>query len=95
MSDKCTLCAQLREVGEVPACIRNCSGSALYYGDINDPDSEVSRLLAGVDPAHIHTLRDFGNGPTVRYILRNAQWKDVMPQDCIEHSVWKKGVSKA
>lgn len=93
--DKCTLCAQLREVGETPACVRNCSGSALHYGDINDPDSEVSKLLAETDPAHIHTLRDEGNGPTVRYILRNAEWKDVLPQDFVEHSAWKKGGRKA
>ena len=46
VSDKCTLCAQLRQVGDIPACVRNCSGSVLYYGDINDPDSQVSQLLA-------------------------------------------------
>ena len=95
VADKCTLCAQLREKGEDPACVRNCSGSALHYGDINDPDSDVSKLLAETDPAHIHTLRDFGNAPTVRYILRHAEWKDILPQDCIEHSAWKKGGRKA
>lgn len=95
VADKCTLCAQLREEGELPACVQNCSGSALYYGDINDPNSEVVRLLAETDPAHIHTLRDTGTGPSVRYILRNADWKDVLPQDCVEHSAWKKGGRKA
>ena len=43
--DKCNICAQLRAVGETPACVRNCPGRALHVGDINDPDSEVSRLL--------------------------------------------------
>ena len=95
VADKCTLCAQLREVGDTPACVRNCSGSALHYGDINDPNSEVSKLLAETDPAHIYTLRETGTNPTVRYILRHAEWKDVLPQDCIEHSVWKKGGRKA
>ncbi len=95
VADKCNICAQLREVGDIPACVRNCSGSALHYGDINDPDSEVSRLLAETDPKYIHTLQDFGNGPTTRYILRHADWVDVLPQDCIEHSAWKKGGRKA
>ena len=73
----------------------SCAGSALHYGDINDPDSAVSKLLAETDPKYIHTLRDEGNGPTVRYILRSADWVDVLPQDCVEHSVWKKGGRKA
>ncbi len=94
VADKCTLCAQLREVGDTPACVRNCSGSALHYGDVNDPNSEVSKLLAGTDPAHIHTLRDMGNAPTVRYILRHADWVDVLPQDCVEHSAHRKGGRK-
>ena len=95
VADKCTLCEQLRAVGDIPACVRNCSGSALHYGDINDPDSQVSKLLAETDPKYIHTLRNEGNGPTVRYILRSADWVDVLPQDCVEHSVWKKGGRKA
>ncbi len=94
VADKCTLCVQLRDVGDTPACVRNCSGGALHYGDVNDPDSAVSQLLAQTDPAHIHTLRDCGNGPTVRYILRHGQWKDILPQDCVEHSAWKKGANK-
>lgn len=91
IADKCDLCAPLRAKGETPACVRNCSGSALMYGDLADPDSRVSRLLAATAPEHIHTLRDAGTGPSVRYILRRGTWKDVLPQECIEHGAWKKG----
>lgn len=94
-ADKCTLCAQLREVGDTPACVRNCSGGALHYGDINDPDSEVSRLLAETDFQRIYTLRDLGNRPTVRYILRRDHWVDVLPQDCVEHSAHRRGGKQA
>ena len=55
---------------------------ALHVGDINDTDSEVSRLLRDTPAEFIHTLRDFGNAPSVRYILRSAKWQDVLPQDC-------------
>lgn len=94
-ADKCTLCAQLRAVGDTPACVRNCSGGALHYGDINAPSSEVSRLLAETDPQCIYTLRDLGNRPTVRYILRRDHWVDVLPQDCVEHSAHRRGGKQA
>ncbi len=82
--DKCNLCADARARGEVPACARNCSGSALMVGDIDDPQSNVSRRLAEAGPENVYQLRDFGNKPSVRYILRHADWIDVMPQACGE-----------
>ena len=61
--------------------MRTCSGKALHFGDINDPNSDVSRLLASVDEKYIYTLRDFGNKPSTRYILKNAEWQDILPQE--------------
>ena len=94
VADKCTLCVQARRDGDVPACVRNCSGSAFYYGDVGAPDSEASKLLSATDPSHIHQLRDFGKVPTTRYILRHDDWVDVLPQDCVEHSAHRKGGRK-
>ncbi len=94
VSDKCDMCASAREAGDQPACVRNCSGRALHIGDINDPDSDVSRLLAETAPEHIYTLKDEGNGPCVKYILRNDKWVDVDPRTCIEHSAHRKGGRK-
>lgn len=94
VADKCDLCAGLREKGETPACVRNCSGSALHYGNINDPESDVAKLLAETPEEYIYSLRSDGNAPSAKYILRNAKWRDVLPQECIEHSAWKKGGRK-
>ena len=91
VADKCDICAGERANGGIPACVRNCSGSALKFGDLDDPESEVSKLLAATPAEYIHTLPQSGTMPSVRYILRGADWKDVLPQDCIEHSAWKKG----
>ena len=79
--DKCNICEQLRSEGETPACVKNCAGRALHVGDINDPDSEVSKLLREAGEENVHTLRDLGNKPGVRYILRRDKWIDVLPQD--------------
>ena len=77
--DKCTLCDQLREKGETPACVWNCVGGALHYGDINDPESEVSKLIAASE-GHVYTLKDdSGNKPTGRFILKQRKWIDMLP----------------
>jgi len=80
--DKCNLCISSRKQGDIPACVKNCSGSALHVGDTNDADSEVSKLLMEAGEENIHTLRDFGNKPSVRYILKNDTWMDLLPQEC-------------
>lgn len=36
-------------------------------------------------------LHDYGNGPSTRYILKNAQWQDIMPQEIDEVSFGKGG----
>lgn len=79
--DKCTICAQRREVGQAPACVRNCSGGALHYGDVNDPESDVRIAMQNAGPQNVYALPDFGNNPSGRFILRNAEWLDVLPQE--------------
>ena len=29
----------------------------------------------------MYRLRDFGNGPSTRFILKNAKWQDILPQE--------------
>lgn len=43
--DKCTFCMHRVKRGEQPACVANCPTKALQFGDLNDPDSVVSRQL--------------------------------------------------
>lgn len=79
--DKCDTCIDIRAEGEKPACVRNCAGGALHFGDIEDVNSEVSKILASVPSDKIYSLPDSGNKPSVRYILRRDEWVDELPQN--------------
>ena len=82
VSDKCDLCVSLIDEGKVPSCVHSCAGAARFVGDINDPDSSVSRVLRDAGEENIYSLPDRdGVGPSVRYILRNAKWLEVFPHE--------------
>jgi Fe-S-cluster-containing dehydrogenase component len=44
---KCTLCAHMLDAGEKTVrCVESCPTQALHFGDVNDPNSDISKYLA-------------------------------------------------
>jgi molybdopterin-containing oxidoreductase family iron-sulfur binding subunit len=65
--EKCTFCAHRLTRGEEPACVAICQGRARYFGDLNDPNSEVSQLIA--TRQHKQLLPERGTNPSVYYLV--------------------------
>jgi Fe-S-cluster-containing dehydrogenase component len=44
---KCTMCAHLLDQGwKEPRCVEVCPTGALVFGDLDDPESEISKIIA-------------------------------------------------
>ncbi|MBI4611146.1 MAG: 4Fe-4S dicluster domain-containing protein [Candidatus Rokubacteria bacterium] len=72
---KCTLCVHLQDAGgrydqaagRWPACAKTCTGRAIFFGDFNDPESEVARLLS--ERHGVRLKEELGTEPNVHYLL--------------------------
>ena len=64
--EKCTLCKERTDEGDEPMCVRCCPADARIFGDLDDPDSAVSRLRR--DQGAEVLLEDKGTRPQVFYV---------------------------
>jgi molybdopterin-containing oxidoreductase family iron-sulfur binding subunit len=89
--EKCTFChhrlqkakesaraehRDLRDDDYVPACVQTCPAGAMYFGDIDNPDSEVSRFSNSSRAFRL--LEDLGTEPKVIY-LTEGDWHGIRP----------------
>jgi len=66
--ESCTYCVHRVDAGGIPACVEACSdtgGGAMLFGDLKDPDSEISKRVATYATQQIRA--DLGLNPGVRY----------------------------
>jgi sulfite dehydrogenase (quinone) subunit SoeB len=69
---KCTLCVdriyndKLDEVDRQPACVQACPTKARHFGDLGDPESKVSKLVA--ERGGVALMPELGYAPVNRYL---------------------------
>ena len=69
---KCTLCIDriynetFAPEDRVPACVATCPASARHFGDLGDPDSDVSKLV--VERLGYDLMPEMGYAPTNKYL---------------------------
>jgi Fe-S-cluster-containing dehydrogenase component len=67
LPQKCNLCAHLLANGEKePRCVESCPSGAMVFGDLDDPNSEISKLVASGKTEALHP--EYGLNEKVRYI---------------------------
>jgi molybdopterin-containing oxidoreductase family iron-sulfur binding subunit len=83
--EKCTFCVQRISAAEIqakadgkpladgdlqPACVQSCPATALVFGDLNDPESAVSRLSRSSRGSKL--LEDLGTQPKITYLAKQS-----------------------
>ncbi|WP_243027072.1 4Fe-4S dicluster domain-containing protein [Thermus albus] len=75
---KCTFCAHRLERGREPACVETCPTLCRTFGDLDDPESPVSRALR--EAGRVDVLRpELGTKPKLFYL--NAPSKKGLTQE--------------
>lgn len=68
--EKCTFCVQRTAEGLLPRCVVACPTGARVFGDLDDPDSEVSVQLRE-RPSYV-VFPERGTEPSVHYLIRTG-----------------------
>jgi Fe-S-cluster-containing dehydrogenase component len=65
-ADKCTFCVHRVKEGLDPACVSVCPTHCMHFGDLDDPNSLVSRLLESRRGKTL--LPEAGTGPRIHFL---------------------------
>ncbi len=65
--EKCTFCAERLAQGKIPACVEVCKAQALLFGDLEDPNSHIRKLLR--DRFSIRRKASLGTQPEIYYLV--------------------------
>ncbi len=77
-ADKCNFCAHRLAKDQQPACVETCPAYARVFGDLDDPNSEIAKVLKAAERSDV--LRpDQGTRPKVIYL--NAPSKKGLTQE--------------
>jgi Fe-S-cluster-containing dehydrogenase component len=69
--EKCTFCTERLAFGKIPACVEAAPKGALLFGDLEDPNSEVRKIVE--EKLTIRRKAELGTGPAVYYLIGGGE----------------------
>jgi tetrathionate reductase subunit B len=69
--DKCDFCFARLERGQSPACVTTCTAHAKFFGDLEDPKSDVYHFVFEKQARRLQT-QEIAVGPNVYYLGKPA-----------------------
>lgn len=71
VGEKCLFCEHRIDQGLKPFCIDVCPARARFFGDLDDPESEVSQLITKKESFRL--LEELGTEPKVYFVRREVE----------------------
>lgn len=69
IAQKCTFCAHLLDQGwKEPRCVEVCPTRALIFGDVDNPDSEISKMIVAAEGRLEILHPEYELVPNVKYV---------------------------
>ena len=72
VAEKCTFCVHRTRNGKLPRCVEVCPVGARHFGDLNNPESETSKLLKS--NLSFRLLEELNTKPRIWYITRGKKY---------------------
>ncbi|MGE5808041.1 MAG: sulfate reduction electron transfer complex DsrMKJOP subunit DsrO [Nitrospirota bacterium] len=69
--EKCTFCSERLQAGKIPACVEAAPKGAMFFGDIEDPNSEVRKIVTS--QLTVRRKPELGTGPAVYYLIGGSE----------------------
>ncbi len=69
--EKCTFCTERLQAGKLPACVEAAPKGAMFFGDIEDQNSEVRKIVTS--QLTVRRKPELGTGPAVYYIIGGSE----------------------
>lgn len=63
--EKCVMCKERTAQGEEPSCVKTCITKSRWFGDLDDPTSEINVMIKKLGAKPL--MEDLGTKPSVYY----------------------------
>ena len=75
--EKCTFCYGRVQAGEQPMCTVHCPGQCRIFGDVNDPESEISKYIKERNATHVE-------GTSIYYVIPEGMDRGLLPPNYVK-----------